>query len=124
MSRAAVLGFAAFAVLTAFATRLHATVYVPVGDGPLGAVRYTTSVVVTNPDAVPHRFTAALLAAGSGSAGSPVTVPAHGTFVLSGLARDGERGLLAIDGAPQLLVSARLAATSISGTSGRDWKCG
>lgn len=119
MSKAAVLGFAALAA--ALAPPLHATLYVPVGDGPLGAVRYTTSVVVTNPDAVPRRFTAAFLAAGLSRAGSPVTLPAHGTFVLSGLAREGERGLLAIDGPPQLLVSARLAAISANG-AGADGK--
>jgi hypothetical protein len=112
MSKAAVLGFAA---LAAALTPLHATVYVPVGDGPLGAVRYATEVVVTNPDVLPRSFTATLLADGSPRAGAPITVPAHGTFVLSGLAPAGATGLLAIDGAPRLVVTARLAASGADG---------
>jgi hypothetical protein len=116
MKKAAALGLAV-ATAAAFAalTPLHATVYVPLVDGPLGAVRYRTSVIVTNPDSVPYRLTTTFLSAGSAQAGSAVTVAAHGAFVLSGLARSGERGLLAIDGPPRLLVSARLAATDAAG---------
>src|SRR4051812_15105511 len=112
MSKAAVLGFAA---LAAALTPLHATVYVPVGDGPFGAVRYATEVVITNPDALPRSLSATLLSTGSPRAGSLVTVPAHGTVVLDGLAPAGETGLLAIDGAPQLVVTARLVATGADG---------
>jgi len=113
MRKAAVLGFAVLAA--ALAPPLHATVYVPVGNGPLGAVHYATEVVVTNPEAAPGRVTATLLSPAPAPASSTVTVPAHGTFVLSGLAPDGVPGLLAIDGAPQLVVTARLVARGADG---------
>jgi hypothetical protein len=114
MRKAAVLGFAALAAALA---PLHATVYVPVGDAPLGPVRNATEVVVTNPDTVERQLTLTFLptATGPSRTGSPVTVPAHGTFVLADLAPDGERGLLAIDGAAQLVVTARLVATEAGG---------
>jgi len=115
MRKAAVLGFAVLAAALTPRTPLWATVYVPVSNGPLGAVHYATEVVITNPGAAPGRVTATLLSPAPAPAGSTVTVPAHGTFVLSGLAPDGVPGLLAIDGAPQLVVTARLVARGADG---------
>jgi hypothetical protein len=96
---------------------LAGTVYVPVtGAGP-GApatpgVTYDTRLYVANTGTVPRQVTL------SGVTGAPqsFTILGGGTLVLTGLVPGGGRGLLAVDGAPQISVAARLVAADPLGT--------
>lgn len=119
MRKPAVLGLLAlFASLTpAFA----GTVYVPVApQQQVGQVSYRTQIAVSNPGSVARRLTASFLQSGrdglqAGSTPATITVPAHGTSLLTNLAPAGREGMLEITGSELLAVSARLEAVSTAG---------
>jgi hypothetical protein len=97
------------AALAVLPTVAQATVYVPVSSGSGGTpgVTYDTRLYIANTGAVPRQVTLTL---GSASP-QTFTVAGGGTLVLTGLVPGGGRGLLAVDGAPQISVAARLVAS-------------
>src|SRR6185369_4368035 len=85
------------------------------GAGPGGSpgVTYDTRLYVANNGAVPRQV---ILTLPSG-APQTFTVSGGGTLVLTGLVPGGGRGLLAVDGAPQISVAARLVAADTLGAT-------
>jgi hypothetical protein len=76
-------------------------------------VTYDTRLYVANSGTVPRQVTLSF------ATGTPqtFTVSGGGTLVLTGLVPGGGRGLLAVDGAPQISVAARLVAADPLGTT-------
>lgn len=109
---------AVLAVLGLLAVVPHAVaeMYVPIiAERGTGAVTYRTEIVVSNLGEEPALLSAALVD-GDGKPGfSPRTVPAGGTFVFSHAVRAGKPGVLRIDSASELAVTARLKAIGRDG---------
>ena len=110
----------ALALLAPLAPALAGTVYVPVATHQtVGSVTYKTGVWVSNPSDVPRRFTTAFIATDTDgtrrSLNGAATVPARGSLLLTNLAPRGGHGMLEINGAPQLVVRARLDALNAKG---------
>ncbi|HEX9670932.1 MAG TPA: hypothetical protein VGC93_15780 [Thermoanaerobaculia bacterium] len=108
------------ALLAPLAPALAGTVYVPVATHQtVGSVTYKTGVWVSNPSDVPRRFTTAFIATDTDGTRRTVTgaatVPARGSFLLTNVAPRGGHGMLEINGAPQLVVRARLDAVGTGG---------
>ncbi len=119
MKHALALGLvAAAAAIPAYA----GTIYVPYAtDEAVGAARYRTEVVVTNPGDQPARVQTLFVAAdGSSHPGDRMmggtTVAAHGTAVLAGLAAAGQHGRVEVTGPEALVVTARLNAYGEDGS--------
>ena len=119
MRKPVVLGL--LGLFTSLVPAFAGTVYVPVAPPQkIGDVIYRTQVVVGNPGDEARQLTTSFIASDrdgtqAGTAPATATVPAHGTLVLTNLARNGRDGMLEISGAPELAVSARLEAVSRSG---------
>lgn len=110
----------ALALLAPLAPAVAGTVYVPVATHQtVGSVTYKTGVWVSNPSDVPRRFTTAFIATDTDGTRRTVngaaTVPARGSLLLTNLAPRGSHGMLEIEGAPQLVVRARLDAVGTGG---------
>jgi hypothetical protein len=108
------------ALLAPLAPALAGTVYVPVATHQtVGSVTYKTGVWVSNPSDVPRRFTTAFIATDTDGTRRTVngaaTVPARGSLLLTNIAPRGGHGMLEINGAPQLVVRARLDAVGAGG---------
>ncbi len=115
MRRSAVLLLLVF--LAPLAPALAGTVYVPLAtQQTVGGVVYKTGVWVSNPSDAPRRFTTAFIPSdtnGTGRAASgSATVQPRGSMLLTNIAPAGAHGMLKIDGAPQLVVRARLDAVA------------
>lgn len=116
MRKPAVLGL--LALFSSLAPAFAGTVYVPVApQQKVGDVSYRTQIAVSNPGSEARRIDALFLPSGSdGSRGmgrpSTLTVPAHGTSLLTNFAPAGREGMLEISGDLELAVSARLEAVS------------
>lgn len=115
---------AVFGLLTLFASLTPAfagTVYVPVAPQQrIGDVSYRTQIAVSNPGGVTRQLTATFIQSNrdgirTGGAKAAVSVPAHGTSLLTNFAPTGREGMLEITGSEQLAVSARLEAVSAAG---------
>jgi hypothetical protein len=113
---------AALALLAAPVPALAGNVFVPLASNvSIAGATYSTTVWVTNPASAPRHFTTLFIAAGvDGTARKSTSgdnvVAAGGTLVLSGVAPEGQSGLLEIGGAPALTVGARLEVRSSDGT--------
>jgi hypothetical protein len=133
MRRSAVPFLLAF--VAPLAPALAGTVYVPFATHQkVGTVVYKTGVWVSNPSDAPRRFTTAFIASETNgtnraASGSAVIQP-RGSMLLTNVAPQGAHGMLEIDGAPQLVVRARLDAVAagriVSSTpvpviSGENW---
>ncbi|HEX5759009.1 MAG TPA: hypothetical protein VF121_07415 [Thermoanaerobaculia bacterium] len=99
---------------------LAGTVYVPGATHlVVGKVTYRTGVWVSNPSDVPRRFTTAFIASDTNGTRRPLTgaaiVPAKGSLLLTNVAPLGGYGMLEINGAPQLVMRARLDAIGAGG---------
>lgn len=100
---------------------LAGDVFVPLASNQTSAgTLYQTRVWVSNPGRSDRRFATLFIEQGvdgttlEQSAGG-TTVPAGGTVVLSSIAPSGKTGMLAIGGADQLVVEARLQAIAAGG---------
>jgi hypothetical protein len=119
MRKPAVLGL--LGLFTSLVPAFAGTVYVPVAPPQkIGDVLYRTQVAVGNPGGAARQLTTSFIASGrdgtqAGTKPATVTVPAHGTLVLTNLTPGGRDGMLEISGAPELAVSARLEAVSRAG---------
>jgi hypothetical protein len=119
MRKPAVFGL--LALLAPLAPVFAGTVYVPVApQQQVGQVSYRTQIAVSNPGSVARQLTATFLQSGrdglqTAGRSTTVSVPAHGTSLLTNLAPAGREGMLEITGSEQVAVSARLEAVSASG---------
>src|SRR5436305_10550402 len=81
---------------------------------------YATRVWITNTGGAARRWTYSYLAPGTdgtrAGTSTPVTVAPGATVLATRLGPAGQSGLLYINGAPQLLVTARLEATAPDGS--------
>lgn len=110
----------ALAVLAPLTPALAGTVYVPLAaHEKVGSVTYRTGIWVSNPSGVARRFSTAFVASETDGTRRTVsgaaTVQPRGTMLLVNVAPAGAQGMLEIDGAPQLVVRARLDAVSATG---------
>jgi hypothetical protein len=80
---------------------------------------YATRIWVTNTGGTARRWTPSLIVAGADgtktAAGTPVTVGPGATVPVTNLAPAGQSGMLYVNGAPQLVVTARLEGTGRDG---------
>jgi hypothetical protein len=95
------------------------SVYVPLAtDVEINGIRYETRVWVSNQGTEDRRFSTHFLAAGSdgtdreGVTYQTQTVLGGRTMLLTGVAPAGGVGLLEVDGAPQVVVNARLVSSA------------
>jgi len=88
------------------------TVYVPyAADETLGSARYRTEIALINDGASPARFRTSFVSADRRSPRrQATTVPAHGTFLLTGAAPASAYGHVEITGPAETAVTARLVA--------------
>ncbi|HEX7180250.1 MAG TPA: hypothetical protein VF756_00300 [Thermoanaerobaculia bacterium] len=109
--------FGLIGVLASLVPAFAGEVYVPYASNRnVNGTTYRTRVWVTNTGAAGRQFSVRFLAQDTDGtqAGAPNTlnVPSGGTVVLTNIAPAGQSGILEIDGAPQLVVNARLEAVS------------
>ena len=95
-------------------------VLVPLSAGVAAdGTTYTTRVWVTNTGSTARRWTPSFIAPGADgtkvAAGSPLTVNPGATVPVTGLAPAGKGGMLYVNGAPQLVITARLEGTGPNG---------
>lgn len=113
MKKTMVLGLG---MLLAVATAAKAgEVYVPYASNEANAgVTYKTKVWVTNTGEAERRVTTKFIEVGTdgttAQSGTPLTIPGGGTLLLTNVVPAGKSGLLEIEGAPQVVVNARLEA--------------
>lgn len=117
---ALLLAAAALALLPAPA--LAGNVFVPLASQlSIGGATYATTVVISNPDQAPRHFATLFIQQGidgtsqTATSGN-ITVLPSGTATLTGVAPAGQSGLLEVNGAQQLVVSARLEVTDAAGS--------
>jgi hypothetical protein len=119
MKRPLILGL--IALFAALSSATAGEVYVPFASNQsVNGTLYRTKVWVTNPTVTSRSFTTTFIeqgANGTTQAGSPtsLSLPAGGTILLGTVAPDGKTGVLEVNGAPQLVVEARVEA--ITGAS-------
>lgn len=119
MKKPVLLGLAA--LFAALSPALAGTIYVPLAsDQKVGAVEYRTEVSVANPGGVARRFTARFVPTGTDGTRDRGAVHHHAvaagaTVLLTNVAPRGGHGMLEIDGAPQLVVTARVVAFGAGG---------
>lgn len=122
MRRLGVLTFSAFALFGALSPAFAGEVYVPLASNrSVNGTTYRTKVWVSNPSNAARRFSATFYEQGTDgtqntAVPSSLTVAPGGTVLLSSIAPDGKSGMLEINGAPQLLVTARVEALGQGGT--------
>jgi len=102
-----------FALLAAASPAFAGKVYIPLLDRAAAGSTHSTEVLIANNGAQERRYSATFLAAGTdgtvrGAPGTRAGVAAGRTNRLTGLTTSGRFGLLEVDGAPQLLIDARL----------------
>jgi hypothetical protein len=118
MKKTMVLGLG---MLLAVATAAKAgEVYVPYASNEVnGGVTYKTKVWLTNTGEVERRVTTRFIEEGTDGTnaqfGAPLTVQGGGTLLLTNVVPAGQSGLLEIEGAPQVVVNARLEAVTTGG---------
>lgn len=121
MNRCRVLLFSAVATLGALSPAFAGEVYVPLASNRnVGNVIYRTKVWVSNTSSVARRFSASFYEQGTNGNDnnanpSSLTVAPNGTLLLSAIAPDGRNGMLEVNGAPQLVVTARIEAIGPGG---------
>lgn len=122
MRRSWILGlFALCALLAPLAPLTAADSYVPLAANvALGGATYRTLLIATNTGATPFGFSVTFLPSGTdGTAGSPqpatFTLPAGVTLRLYNAIPQGARGMLALSGAAEIVVSARVEALAANG---------
>jgi hypothetical protein len=80
---------------------------------------YTTRIWITNTGSVPRRWTSTFVASGADGtkapAGRSLTIGPGATVVAGNLAPAGQSGILLVNGAPQLVTTARLEAAGKDG---------
>jgi hypothetical protein len=120
MHRSRFAPFVLAAVLSSAAPLAAGELLVPLATGVAadGTV-YSTRVWVSNTGASTRRWTATYIApvadGTQSAAGDSIAVNPGATVQVTGLAPNGQAGMLLISGAPQLLVTARLEATGADG---------
>jgi hypothetical protein len=109
------------ALLLCAAPGMAGEILVPLSAGVAAdGTAYATRVWVTNVGSTARRWTPSFIALGvdgtKAAAGSPVTVNPGATVPVANLAPAGKSGMLYVNGAPQLVVTARLEGTGKDGS--------
>jgi hypothetical protein len=121
MNRCRALLFSAVAILGALSPAFAGEVFVPLASNRnVGNTIYRTKVWVSNTSNVARRFSATFYEQGTNgnnnnATPSSLTVAPNGTLLLSAIAPDGRNGMLEVNGAPQLVVTARVEAIGPGG---------
>jgi hypothetical protein len=108
------------ALAAALAPAHAGTVYVPTIQRSLGGIHYRTEIVVANTGATAGQLTTSFIPAESDGTRAaepraPLSILPRATFVLTNAAPAGRDGLLAVSGAGEMAVTARLLAVAASG---------
>lgn len=112
------LFFGLCALLAPLTPLLAADAYVPLAANlALGAATYRTVLIATNTGTTSHSFSVTYAATGNGSPGQPSSygLPPGSTLRLYNAVPAGSRGMLELNGPPEIVVSARLEAVAGNG---------